>query len=141
MRISDWSSDVCSSDLFDGVHLLADTAAAAPAAPVVPALRLRFRGLAVRRHPVEGQHRNLLADQPFDPGQQLGVLRRGPGDGTPRHAGPAGAADPVDVVLGMARNGELENVAETLDVAAAARHEAADPPTGLHCLDPPTGLP
>ncbi len=43
-----------------------------------------------------------------------------------RTAGAAGAADPVDVILGMDRHVEVEDVTETADVDPASSHVAAD---------------
>ena len=49
----------------------------------------------------------------------------------PRPAGAAGAADPVDVILGMMRHVEIEDVADRRDVEAAGRDVAGDQQGGL----------
>src|SRR3546814_12224041 len=64
MRISDWSSDVCSSDLFAGDHVHAD-AAAGQAADLVDGGEARFEDqrieVAVGQHLIGADQATLLA--------------------------------------------------------------------------------
>src|SRR3546814_11208465 len=64
MRISDWSSDVCSSDLFAGDHVHAD-AAACQAADLVDGGEARFEDqrieVAVGQHRIGADQATLLA--------------------------------------------------------------------------------
>src|SRR6185437_12967049 len=58
--------------------------------------------------------RDILADQRDDGGDEPAVLRRRQGEGAALEAGAAGAADAVDIVLGMDGNVEIEDVRQAL---------------------------
>ena len=68
---------------------------------------------------------DFLADEPGDGGQVLGILRRRQGVGVSRQSGAPGAADPVHVILGVAGDVEIEDVAHVHDIQAAGGHVAA----------------
>src|SRR6185312_5407333 len=60
--------------------------------------------------------RNAAADQPLDGGDSLVVIaRRDDGDGDAALAGAAGTADAMDVIIGMVRYVEIEDVADVRD--------------------------
>ena len=69
--------------------------------------------------------RDRVADQLLDRLDREPVLRRGDGEGVALQPGAAGAADAVDVVLGVVRHVEIEHVRQAADVQAARRHVAA----------------
>src|SRR5690606_38212028 len=64
----------------------------------------------------------LAADQLLDGLEQHGIVLAGEADGGTALAGAAGAADAVDVVLRLLRQGVVDHVADAVDVDAAARH-------------------
>src|SRR5579871_988628 len=68
--------------------------------------------------------RDRLAQELFDRLDVAAVLLARDGEGVAFAARPPGAPDPVDVILGVDRNVEVEDVAEALDVEAAGRHVA-----------------
>ncbi len=63
--------------------------------------------------------RNFLADEPLDRGDLLDVLGNHDGKCVPHALRAAGAADAVNVVLGMMRHVEVDDVADLLDVDSA----------------------
>ena len=63
-------------------------------------------------------HRNGLADQLLDLGEVFLVRRQAEGDGPPGPPGAPGPSDAVDVILGMDRHVEVEDVAHARDVEA-----------------------
>src|SRR5215468_8238922 len=62
---------------------------------------------------------NLLADQLLDRGHRLGIERGDDGDRSAGAAGAARTADAVDVIVGMMRYVEIEDVADGGNVEAA----------------------
>ena len=67
----------------------------------------------------------VLADQLFDRRDVLAVLRGRQHEGTALPAGASGAPDAVDVILGMVRHIEIEDMRQALDVEPARRDIAA----------------
>ena len=73
-----------------------------------------------------------LADQLFDGVDIFAVGGDGNGDGDAFASGTTGAADPVDVVIGMRRHVEIEDMAHGRDVEAARRdYNLSDAPVAL----------
>src|SRR5690606_25965140 len=70
--------------------------------------------------------RDRLADQALDRRDELSVGRRSKREGAAFAAGASGATNPVDIVLRMNRNVEIEDVAQALDVEPARRDVACD---------------
>src|SRR5215472_1238427 len=70
--------------------------------------------------------RDWLADQLLDGLDETPVVLAGKGEGMSLAAGPAGAADAMDIVLSMDRHVEIEDVAEPLDIEPAGRDIARD---------------
>ena len=66
-----------------------------------------------------------MADQFLDLLHGVSVVRRGDGKGLALQSRATGAADAMDVVLGMDRHIEIEHVRQAADVEAACRHVAA----------------
>ncbi len=80
-------------------------------------------------------HRDLHPDQLLDRGEGLDVVLAGEGD---RPAGLAGArrpADPVDVVLRVHRQVDVDDVRDAVDVEAARRHVGRDEDRELSRLE------
>ena len=104
--------------------------AAAPAARPRPADRpLGPRLGRVGRRLVAGRAvgaRDLVAQQRLDVGQVLLVLRRADHDRLARPPGAAGAADAVDIVLGVAGHVVIEHVADRRNVQPARRDVRSD---------------
>src|SRR5690606_25586320 len=75
--------------------------------------------------PLDLEARDLAADQLLDGGDVFAVGGGGERERAARHAGAAGAADAVDVILGVQRHVEQKDVAEPRDVEAPGRHVAA----------------
>src|SRR5215207_2110628 len=67
---------------------------------------------------------DCAADQLLDRGGVLLVVPRDDREGGAAPAGPGGAANAVDIVLGVGRHVEVENVAHGGNVEAARRHIA-----------------
>ena len=83
---------------------------------------------------------NYLAGQFLDGVQVLAVLGRGDGEGPAWATGPPGAADAVDVILGMGRHVEIEDVAHFRDVEAAGGDVGTDQKLELAGLEFAQGL-
>src|SRR5829696_10396429 len=81
------------------------------------------RLLARRRRILPGDR---LPDQPFDRGDGALVAGRDERERGPGKTRPPGAADAMDIVLGMVRHVEIEDVAHRRDVEAAGGDVARD---------------
>ena len=101
--------------------------AAAPAEEF-PAVHADFglgwfgRGVfAIRRdlESLECESFDFLADEAFDSAEFFGFVGRDECEGIPRHVGAAGAADAVDIVLGVLRDVVVDDMAHSGDVDAA----------------------
>ncbi len=73
---------------------------------------------------------DLLLGQEFDVAQQAVLARFGEGDRHPFAAGPAGAADPMDVRLGRGGHVVVHHVRHVLDVEPARGHVGGDEQVG-----------
>ena len=112
----------------------AGTAARSPALDRPP--RLRDRGLDEAGSRVAGSMPSTVASGIALPISASIAATNSPSSGVARvkaragHAGPAGAADAMDVILGMDRHVEIEDVGQALDVEPArrdvARHQELD---------------
>src|SRR5690349_12810385 len=106
-----------------GGMLAAPTAAAAALLAFILLAFVRIAGFAVlgclRRlaHP-----RNALPDQLLDRRDALALGGRNDGDCGAAAPGPAGAADAMDVIVGMVWDVEIEDVTDRGNVEAACRH-------------------
>src|SRR5438094_301886 len=80
-----------------------------------------FLALGAAHHPWD-----VLANQPFDRGHRLVIGWGDDGDRCPSETGAAGAADPVNVVIGMMRHVEIDDVAYGGDVEPARRNVGGD---------------
>src|SRR5439155_963384 len=69
---------------------------------------------------------DLLADQLLDRGDRLVVVRRHDGDGGAGFSRAAGAADAVDIIVGVMRHVEIEYVADVRDVEPAGGDVGSD---------------
>src|SRR5258705_13502365 len=108
-------------------------APAAPAAKAVPSplpARLGMRATRRRwlhrprderavRETFELQLRNLLANEALDVADVAGVFRRDEGERITHGLRTAGAADAMDVILGLFRDIVIDDVRDTRDVDAA----------------------
>src|SRR3954453_18998526 len=106
------------------------TAAARPIAAML-ALAVLARTLAVvgcvgRNFVIAFGARNGLADQLLDRGHRLGIEGGDDGDRSPGAAGAAGTTDAVNVVVGMMRHIEVEDVADDGDIEAAGGDVGGD---------------
>src|ERR1700730_6097179 len=113
------------------VHALASSAVAAAAVPAVAFVV----GKHSRGHAVEGYRRDVFAEHLGDGGDEAAVLGRRQSEGAAFAPGAAGAADTVDVVLGVDRHVEIEHMRHPLDVEATSRHVAGDQQTDLAFLE------
>src|SRR5215468_5468004 len=105
--------------LWLGVCRMTRCAAAAPA--------LAVAGLETNlRDALDVDARDFLADQAGDGLDILAVMRRGQREGASLAPGAAGAADAMDVVVGMHGHVEIEDMRETDDVQTAGGHVARD---------------
>jgi hypothetical protein len=102
--------------------LAARLAAASLASAVAPALLARLLAV-IGRIRTDGEvafgARNLLPDQLLDRGDRFGVERGDDGDCGTGAPGAAGTANAMDVIVGMVRHVEIEDVADSGDVEAA----------------------
>src|SRR5204863_8647313 len=96
--------------------------AAAAEAAAIAAFEIEFG----RRDVGHLLKRDVLADQLLDRGDRLAVFGRRQGQRAAGSAGAPGAADAVDVILGVVWHVEIEDVAEALDIEAARRNVAGD---------------
>ena len=78
---------------------------------------------------------DFLADQVLDRRQRLEVFRRHERDRLARQARSAGAADPVHVVLGRARDVEVDHLRQAFDIEAARRDVGRHQHRGLARLE------
>src|SRR5687768_11513631 len=101
--------------------LLAPAVMAAAALATMLAAGRQGRGF----QPFDRDARDRGSQQLLDRGDIFAVDRRGQAEGMTLASGPAGATDPVHVVLGMHRHVETEDVTETLDIQSARGHVAA----------------
>ena len=81
------------------------------------------------------RERDRAVDERGDGIHRLGFLGRDERDRPPRATGPAGTADAVDIVLGIIRHVEVDDVGNGLDVEAAPGHVAADEEIDLAALE------
>ena len=58
------------------------------------------------------------------------ILRADQGQGPTRAPGAAGPADPVDIIVGIVRHIEIEDMGDAADIQAAAGHVGAHQDTG-----------
>ncbi len=94
--------------------------------PAAASARALFHVEFLGADPFDVNAGDRLADQLLDRRDEAAVLGRRQREGAPAAAGAAGAADPVDVILGVDRDVEIEDVAEALDVEAAGRDVGGD---------------
>ncbi len=114
-----------------------------PAGAAWRAQRLRLhpaRGEAVRDLPGDG-----LLEQALDAAQQVGLVDADEADRVARGPCPPGPADAVDVVLGVPRQLEVDDVGQVLDVEPAGRDVGRHQDPDLAGLEPverlgPVGL-
>src|SRR5262245_5513389 len=86
-------------------------------------------------HALDLDPRNVAADQLDDGYDELAVIGRAQGEGATLAAGAAGAADAMDIVLGVYRHIEIEHMAHADDVEAAGRDVAGDQQRDLALLE------
>ena len=110
---------------FPAAGRLAPSAAGASAAAAT-AVVASFKAQLLRRHFIQIDPRNGLPDQRLDGGDGLAVLGTCDRIGAPIAACASRAPDAMDVVLGMVRHVEIEDMGQALDVEAARGHVAAD---------------
>src|SRR5437899_2849569 len=79
--------------------------------------------------------RYFLADQGDDGGDETAILWRCDGKGAALEPGTAGTADTMNIVLGMDRHVEIEDVRQALDVETARRNIARDQQADLVVLE------
>ena len=70
--------------------------------------------------------RDLIADVLVDRVEGVDIVVAGQGEGLALGADPGGAADAVDVVLGVLRQIEVDDVGDAVDVKTAARDIGGD---------------
>src|SRR5439155_21719927 len=99
---------------------------AAPSTAAATPLVASFKAQLLGRHFIQIEPRNGLPDQRLDGGDGLAVLGTGDRIGAPIAACASRTPDPMDVILGMVRHVEIENVGQALDVEATRGHIAAD---------------
>src|SRR5690606_33527798 len=97
-----------------------------PAPPPGGALRLAARGPEACLVPLDLADLHAAADQSLDASQGEEVLAPHEGQGLAAGAGAAGAADAVHIVLGEARQLEVDHVRDARDIDAARRHVGGD---------------
>src|SRR5262245_31296423 len=78
---------------------------------------------------------NLAADQLDDGLNEFAVIRCRQSEGAALAPGAAGAADAVDIILGMDRHVEIEHMAHADDIEAAGRDVAGDQQRDLALLE------
>ena len=86
---------------------------------------------ARRRRPA----RDLVADELLDPADRFGILSGRQRDRDARHARAAGAADAMDVIVGLPRHVEIDDVADAFDVETAGRDVGGDEDRDLVILE------
>src|SRR5215218_4637609 len=74
------------------------------------------RRLPVRHEPLLDRPRDRLLEHPLDAAQQVDLVDRDEADRVAARAGPPGPTDPVDVVLRVPRQLEVDDVWQVLDV-------------------------
>ena len=87
--------------------------------------------------------RDRDSKEPLDAPEEIRLVDRDEADRIAREAGSAGPADPVDVVLGVPWQLEVDDVGEILDVEAACRDVRRDEDAdlaGLELLEGPCPL-
>ena len=92
-------------------------------------------GRPLRLVELERLELDLLAEQLLDVGDQARVVARDQRDRQPRGAGARGAADAVDVVLGVVRHVEVEDRRQVDDVEAARGDVGRDQDVDLALLE------
>src|SRR6185312_10951395 len=102
----------------------------------------RFGGFVARR---SAAARDLVADELFYPVDRFAVGAGCERDRNPLHSGAAGAADAVDVVVGLPRHVEVDDVADAFDVEPAGGNVGGHEDRDLVVLEPvelgnPVGL-
>ena len=106
--------------------------------PVRPVMRLgsaRARGATAERLdlgvPIRLEAwlngpRDGLPEEPLDAAQEVGFVDRDEAHGVAARAGPASPPDPMDVVVGLPRQLEVDDMGEILDIEAAGRDVRRD---------------
>ena len=78
---------------------------------------------------------NLLSGQFLDRRHRLGILRGRQCDRNPGHSCATGAADPVDIIVGLPRHVEIDDMTDALDVESARRDVRSDQNADLVLLE------
>jgi hypothetical protein len=103
-----------------------------PAPPASSVVRcIKFGG----RHVRNCHDRDRFGDKLFDRRDRLAVLGRRQGKGATPPACPTGASDAVDIVLGMVRHVEIEDVRQALNIEPARRDIAGNQQPDLAILE------
>src|SRR6266851_2317133 len=89
----------------------------------------------LRCNAVDFGKRYFLADQGDDGGDETAILWRCDGKGAALEPGTAGTADTMNIVRGMDRHVEIEDVRQALDVETARRDVARDQQADLVVLE------
>src|SRR3954468_18813036 len=93
-------------------------------------------GVPVRDESVLDGPWDRLLQHPLDAAEQVDLVDADERDGLTRSAGPTGPADPVDVVLRVPRELEVDDDRQVLDVEAARRDVGRDEDSDLTGLEP-----
>src|SRR5262249_18655655 len=99
---------------------------AGPTAPLARHRRLCRHSLGHGSERMVGDDRDALLDQPLDVAQIGALLAGAEGDGNAARPGTRGAADAVDIALGLVRQLEIDDMAHAVDIDAARRDIGRD---------------